>query len=257
MGEDPSAAADEIAALRRAHDRGFRHFDTAEMYGEGESERLLGHALSGLPRDELFLTSKFYPYHARSDQVISACERSLARLGTDHLDLYLLHWPGGTPFEETLEGAERLLSSGKIAAFGISNFDAQEMVALEVAGLTERISVNQVLYNPARRGIEFDLLPWLTERGMVCVAYTPIEPDRLGRSAAFCEVAREAGCTPAELALAWHMTHAMACPIPKSATPAHVDALADAAAMRLSADVMAAIDAVYPPPDAPLPLEIL
>lgn len=257
MGETAAVAKDEIAALRHAAERGFTHFDTAEMYGEGGAERLLGQAIEGLDRARLFLTSKFYPHNAGKDEVVRACERSLARMGVDHLDLYLLHWPGSTPFEETLEGVERLFSAGKIATFGISNFDADEVGSLFAAGLGDRIDVNQVLYNPARRGIEFDLLPLLDRLEVVCVAYTPLEPGRMARNPAFAGIAAQVGLTPATLALAWAMTRGAACPIPKAATRAHVDALADAASLRLTDDVMAAIDVAFPRPDGPRRLEIL
>lgn len=257
MGESPRTADAEVAALRHALACGFTHLDTAEMYGEGGAETLVGRAIAGEDRSRLFLTSKFYPHHAAADQVVAACERSLARLGTDSLDLYLLHWPGSTPFEETLEGVERLLSAGKIASFGISNFDANEVASLFDSGLGDRIDCNQVLYNPARRGIEFDLLPLLERLGVACVAYTPIEPRRLAANAGFARIAADCGLAPATLALAWHMTRGRACPIPKAATLDHIDALADAAGIRLPEDVMAAIDDAFPPPDGPRRLEIL
>ncbi|MEM6944075.1 MAG: aldo/keto reductase [Pseudomonadota bacterium] len=257
MGEDRGEAVGEQAALARALERGFLHFDTAEMYGEGGAETVLGAALRGVERERMFLTSKFYPWHAGAGDMVACCEASLRRLGTDYLDLYLLHWPGSVPMEETLEGAERLRARGLIRAFGVSNFDAGEMQSLAAAGLDNAIEANQVLYNPSRRGIEFDLLPWLEERGIVCIAYTPIEPQRLSANAAFRSVAEDAGLGVAELALAWHMTQARACPIPKAATLAHVDALADAAERRLGEDLLAAIDAACPPPTAASPLEIL
>ncbi|MEM7498364.1 MAG: aldo/keto reductase [Pseudomonadota bacterium] len=257
LGEDPLSAGREEAALRRAIERGFRHFDTAEMYADGGSEELLGRVLAGTDRSALFLCSKFYPHHARADQVVAACERSLARLGTDYLDLYLLHWPGSTPFEETLEGARRLVDTGKIRAFGLSNFDVGEMETLIDHGLDELVDVNQVLYNPSRRGIEFNLLPLLQRRRIACVAYTPIEPRRMAGNTAFRQLADAAGLSPPALAFAWHLTRGGACPIPKAARIEHVDALADAAGRRLTEAVMAAIDEAFPPPDRPQPLEIL
>ncbi|GMG84181.1 aldo/keto reductase [Paralimibaculum aggregatum] len=257
IGESRSQAEAELAALRHALARGFRHFDTAEMYGEGGSETLLGQAIAGWPREALFITSKFYPHHARADQMERACERSLRRLGIECLDLYLLHWPGSTPLEETLRGAERLRAAGKIRAFGVSNFDIEDIAAAVSDDADRLVDVNQVLYNPGRRGIEFDLLPFLGKAGIACVAYSPIEPGRLGANRGFAEVARGAGLSPARLALAWHMTRSGACPIPKSATPAHVDALAAAAVMRLPDEVMAAVDEACPPPRRREPLEIL
>jgi len=234
MGETPSEEAAEIAALRRALERGFVHFDTAEMYGEGGAEEVLGRAIADVPRESLFLTSKVYPWHARADQVVEACERSLGRLGVDHLDLYLLHWPGQTPVEDTLEGARRLKEAGKIRAFGVSNFDVHEVGDLARRGLLDGIEVNQLMHNPARRGIEVDLLPLLEELGIACMAYTPIEPEAMEANPAFREIAEAEGLSPAALALAWHVTLGRTCPIPKSATPAHVDALAEAAARRRS-----------------------
>ncbi len=257
IGEVASDAEREVAALRRALELGFRHFDTAEMYGDGGTESLLGAALAGVPRDELFVTSKFYPWHAEADQVVAACEQSLVRLGLDHLDLYLLHWPGSTPLEDTLEGVRRLLEAGKIRAFGVSNFDTAALGGVFEDGLGELIDVNQVLYNPSRRGIEFDLLPLMREIGVACVAYTPVEPGRVRRNRAFCEIGEAMGLTPAQLSLAWHVTRGVACPIPKSATPAHVEALASAARIALPDDVLAAIDAAFPPPTRSMPLEIL
>lgn len=257
MGEDRGAAENEVAALRRALDRGFCHIDTAEMYGEGGAEEILGRALAGQDRDALFLTSKFYPQNASAARMTAACERSLRRLGIDCLDLYLLHWPGATPFEETLEGAAQLKAAGKIRAFGVSNFDAQELAGLTERGLAAEIEVNQVLHNPSRRGIEFDLLPQMAASGIACMAYTPIEPRRMAANPGFAKIAAEEGLAPAELALAWHLTLGRTCPIPKAAQPRHLDGLARAAERRLSAETMAAIDRAFPPPAAPEPLEIL
>ena len=251
MGEEAADEATEIAALRRALDRGFTHLDTAEMYGEGGAETVLGKAIAGEDRARLFITSKFYPWHATADAMEAACQRSLRRLGTDWLDLYLLHWPGGTPMEETLEGAARLKARGVIRAFGVSNVDASDMKALARRGLLEGIEVNQVMHNPARRGIEVDLLPLLEEHGIACMAYTPIEPRTMAGNAAFREIAGAEGLSPAGLALG------RACPIPKAATLAHVDELADAAARRLSAETMAAIDRAFPRPERPVPLDII
>ena len=176
MGEIAADEAEEIATIHQALERGVRHFDTAEMYGDGSTELLLGRALSGADRSSLFLTSKFYPFNASKQAMINSCENSLDRMGTDYIDLYLLHWPGQTAFEETLEGAHYLLEQGKIRAFGVSNFDFHNLGDLIDGGLSNLIDVNQVMYNPARRGIEFDLLPLMQLHTISCVAYTPIEP---------------------------------------------------------------------------------
>ncbi len=257
MGDTHNSADQEIAALRHAYNAGFRHFDTAEMYGDGGAEDVLGEALSAFSRDSLFLTSKFYPHHARADQMVQACERSLDRLGMEMIDLYLLHWPGSTPFEETLEGARKLLDQGKIRAFGVSNFDTRGMAQLIDAGMADLIDVNQVMYNPARRGIEFDLLPLLDQQGIACIAYTPIEPWQIEGNADFATIAAEAGLTPVQLAMAWHCARRTACPIPKSATPANIDELAAATEITLTDDQLARIDATFPPPTRAESLDII
>lgn len=257
MGEVAGQRGEEIAAVRLAIALGIAHVDTAEMYGEGDTEDLLGEALAGLDREGLFLVSKVYPWNADRAGMAAACEASLRRLGTDRLELYLLHWPGSVPFEETLEGAARLKAAGKIRAFGVSNVDVAMLARLERQGLLDAVEVNQVMYNPSRRGIEHDLLPALERLGIACMAYTPIEPARLGRNAGFRAVAEAEGMTPAGLALAWHLTAGRAVPIPKAGRVAHVEALVAAAGRRLSPETMAAIDRACPPPSGPEPLDIL
>ena len=257
LGESRWAWQSEAAALLHAVDVGFTQFDTAEMYGDGAAEELLGEVLQQRQRDKLFLTSKVYPWKADGERMVAACEDSLKRLQTDYLDLYLLHWPGGVPFEKTLAGAETLLAAGKIRAFGVSNFDTSELRSLNAAGLIDRIDVNQVMYNPARRGIEFDLLPDLQAHGIACVAYTPLEPHRLSRSSAFTAIASEAGLSPPQLALAWQMTRGTAVPIPKASRNEHVDALLAASRIRLTADQLDAIDVAFPPPRSAQPLDII
>ncbi len=164
MGEDRQTAETEVAALRHAHDLGFTHFDTAEMYGEGGAEDILGSAFAGQDWDGLFLTSKVYPWNAAKNDMVAACEQSLDRLQTDHIDLYLLHWPGSVPFEETLEGARVLLDHGKIRAFGISNFDTAGLRQIIDAGMGDLVSVNQVMHNIPHRGVELDLFPLIPSR---------------------------------------------------------------------------------------------
>ena len=257
MGEIAANEADEIATIHQALERGVCHFDTAEMYGDGSTELLLGKALAGADRSSLFLTSKFYPFYASKQAMMNSCEDSLARMGTDYVDLYLLHWPGATAFEETLEGAHRLLEHGKIRAFGVSNFSFQELGELINAGLGDLIDVNQVMYNPARRGIEFDLLPLMQLHTIACVAYTPIEPALLGRNGAFAELAQSLNFSPAELALSRHMTSWRAVPIPKCSKPHDLDGLLRAAQTVLDTDVMAAIDSMFPPPSKAMPLDLL
>ncbi|QHQ36249.1 aldo/keto reductase [Algicella marina] len=257
MGERAEIRQTEKSALLRAMDLGFTLFDTAEMYGEGRTETLLGEALAEHGRDDLILVSKVYPWNAGSSDMIAACEASLTRLGTDMIDIYLLHWPGSVPFEETLEAAERLKAAGKIRTFGISNFDTSALEEMESQGLLATVELNQVMYNPARRGIEYDLLPALSRLGISAMAYTPLEPARLSGNAGFAELAAEVGLTPPQLALAWHVTRGAAIPIPKAGSPDHADALWQASQHRLSAEDMARIDAAFPPPSGPQPLDIL
>ena len=257
MGEDRAQAQHEVAALRHAYDRGFRHFDTAEMYGDGGSELVLGQALAPLPRDQMFITSKFYPHHARADQMIAACDASLDRLGMTYLDLYLLHWPGGTPIQDTLAGAQALLDAGKVRAFGVSNFDTAGMTRVLQADEAGLIQVNQVMHNPARRGVEFDLLPLLAQHDIAAMAYTPIEPWEIDSNDDFARIADQAGLTPVQLAMAWHTTRRVACPIPKSATPANIDALVAATEVTLTPDQLAKIDQALPPPSRAEPLDII
>lgn len=256
MGEVVAQRAEEISAIHRALDLGITHLDTAEMYGEGRTEELLGEALSGR-RDGVFLTSKVYPWNSGRSDMIAACEGSLARLRTDVIDLYLLHWPGSVAFAETLEAADALKQSGKIRAFGVSNFDMRGIDRMVAAGFDGPVDVNQVMYNPARRGIEFDLLPRLSDLSISTVAYTPIEPGRLAQCQPFSALAEEAGLTAPELALAWHMTRGAAVPIPKAGRVAHADALVRAASVRLDTAQMAEIDRIFPPPDRAVGLDIL
>ena len=256
MGEDPAQASAEVAALHRALDLGFTHFDTAEMYGEGGAEEVLGRAIAGHDREGLFLCSKVYPWNAGRRDMVAACEASLARLGTDRIDLYLLHWPGGVPFAETLEAAGQLLDEGKIAAFGVSNFDTEGLQGLIDAGQADLIAVNQVMHNIPNRGPEHDLFPLMKRHDIAAVAYCPLEIAPTRRIDGIEEIAETEGLSVAQLALAWHMTRGLAVPIPKSSTPAHVEELWTAANHRLSAETLAAIDARAPAPDRPVPLQV-
>jgi diketogulonate reductase-like aldo/keto reductase len=260
MGEDPGARADEVAALRLGLELGMTLVDTAEMYGEGGAEEVVGEAIAGR-RDEVFLVSKVYPHNADRAGVRAACERSLRRLGTDRLDLYLLHWRGGVPLEETLEAFARLREQGKILDFGVSNFDQDDL--LEAAALPEGndVAVDQVLYNLSRRGIEWDVLPWCRERGMPVMAYSPLESNpadqraMLGK-AALRALAQAHGVTPAQVALAWLLRQDGVVVIPKAVQPAHVRAnraALDLAPLLTGAD-LAALDAAFPPPQRRRPL---
>ncbi|MEM6971741.1 MAG: aldo/keto reductase [Pseudomonadota bacterium] len=257
LGERPALRASEIAAVRRAVEIGVRHIDTAEMYGEGACETLLGEALAPFSRDKLFVVSKFYPWNAGRDGMVRACEASLRRLKTEYLDLYLLHWPANSAFQLTLEGAEALMQAGKIRSFGVSNIDAAMMSGLIRSGLDETVMVNQVMFNPARRGIEVDLLPMMDAAGIATVAYTPLEPALLSQNADFAALASGLGLSVAGLSLAWHMTRRRAVPIPKAAQIDHVEALVEAAGVHLDPSVLVAIDRIFPVPERPQPLDIL
>jgi diketogulonate reductase-like aldo/keto reductase len=247
MGERAAAATAEAAALRAGLDLGLTLIDTAEMYAEGGAERVVAQAVAGR-RDEVFLVSKVYPHNASRGGCIAACERSLARLGTDRIDLYLLHWRGAVPLAETIAGMEALLAAGKIRSWGVSNFDVGDMEELWRAG-GGTCATNQVLYNPEHRGIEFDLMPWQAARHVPIMAYTPLgQAGRLLRAKALTSVAARHGATPAQVALAWSIRSGNVITIPKASSVDHVTANARAAALPLDAEDLAAIDAGFPPP---------
>lgn len=245
MGERPSETAREVAALQLGIELGMTLIDTAEMYAEGGAETVVGKALPGR-RERVFLVSKVYPHNASRNGVAAACERSLRRLGTDRLDLYLLHWRGQYPLEETVEAFERLKVQGKILRWGVSNFDVDDMEALpRVADC----ATNQVLYNPSERGIEFDLLPWCQARNMPVMAYCPVgEGGRLLRHPALLDVARRLGASPAQIALAWELRQPGVIAIPKAVEHEHVRANAAAAELSLSEEELAIIDTAFAPP---------
>jgi diketogulonate reductase-like aldo/keto reductase len=256
MAEDRARRADELAALRLGIELGMTLIDTAEMYGEGKTEELVGEAIVGL-RDRVFLVSKVYPHNASRVGVAQACERSLRRLKTDRLDLYLLHWPGSVPIAETVEGFEALKRAGKIRHWGVSNFDADEMKELfEVPG-GRACATNQILYNLSRRGPEYDLLPWMEERGLPTTAYSPIEQGRLRRSGALDEIGRKHGATLYQIALAWVMRRPDVIAIPKAARAEHVRENRTAAGIVLDEHDLSAIDAAYAPPKRKKPLEMI
>ena len=222
MAEDPRRRADEIAAVRLGIDLGLTLIDTAEMYADGGAEELVGKAVEG-HRDEVFLVSKVLPHHATRRGTIEACNRSLMRLDADMIDLYLLHWPGPIPLEETIEAFQALVSAGKIRYWGVSNFDTADME--ELVNLTggDEVATDQVLYNLNYRGIEFDLLPWCQRGGLPVMAYSPIEQGRILRHPALIAVAAcHPGVTPAQVALAWVLRQDGICAIPRAGKPAHV-----------------------------------
>src|ERR1700761_7557045 len=221
MGEDARLRQQEIAALRAGIDLGMTLIDTAEMYGDGATETLLGEALAGL-RDQVFLVSKVYPHNASRRGVIAACEQSLKRLKTDRLDLYLLHWRGSVPLAETVQGFEALRAAGKIRHWGVSNFDTDDMEELIATPGGDACVTNQILYNVARRGPEFDLLPWLADHKMPAMSYSPVDHARLPKRSPLDEIADARGVSVFQVALAWVLGKPGVCAIPKAARVEHV-----------------------------------
>lgn len=256
IGEDRSSRAGEIAALQRGIDLGMTLIDTAEMYGDGASERLVGEAIRGR-RERVFLVSKFYPYNATVRGAQAACERSLGRLGVDCLDLYLLHWRGAVPFEETVEAVERLREQGKIRHWGVSNLDIGDMRELRALPGGEGVAVNQVLYNLSRRGVEWDLLPWCEEHRIPLMAYSPVEQARLLSHPGLRALAGKHGGTPAQLALAWLLGRDQVIVIPKASTRAHLEENFAALECPLDDATLAELDRLFPPPRRATPLEML
>ncbi len=256
MGERAARRADEIAALREGVALGMTLIDTAEMYGDGATESLVGEALAGL-REEVFLVSKVYPHNASRRGVERACEASLKRLGTDRLDLYLLHWRGGVPLEETVAGFEALVRAGKIRYWGVSNFDTEDMEELFAIPGGDACAMNQVLYNVARRGPEFDLLPWSAQQGVPVMAYSPVDHARLPRRSPLDDIAAAHGVSVYQVALAWVLREAGVCAIPKAGRIEHVRDNRAALDLVLSTQDHAALDAYFKPPRAKRALEML
>ena len=256
LGEDPARRASELAALRLGIDLGLRLIDTAEMYGDGAAEVLVGEAIAGR-RDEVFLVSKVLPSHAAYADTIEACRRSLRRLGTDRLDLYLLHWRGQVPLEHTVLAFEELVRLGMIRYWGVSNFDVRDMAELLSVPGGEAVQTDQVLYNLTRRGIEYDLLPTLQEQSIPVMAYSPIEQGRLLRQPTTIAIANRHEATPAQVALAWLMTRAGVNTIPRAGTREHVLENRAAIDLRLTGQDLRMLDQAFPPPRGHQPLEML
>ena len=265
MGEGLAPRRDEVHALQHGLACGLRLIDTAEMYGDGGAEEVVGEALQGR-RDEAFLVSKVYPWNAGRDSAIAACEASLARLGTDHLDLYLLHWPGGIPLEETLEAFERLREAGKIRRFGVSNFDVDEMATLQSLPGGDACAVNQVLYHLGSRGIEHSLLPWQREQGIPTMAYCPLaQAGSLRRDLLthpeVTEIAAALGITPTQLLLAWAIRPVEGrrdvIAIPKATGLDHVAQNAAALEVELDEASLARLDGAFPAPHRKMALDIV
>lgn len=244
MGETSHQQAQEVRALQQGIEHGLTLIDTAEMYGEGGAERVVGQAIRGR-RDGLFLVSKVYPHNASRQGVIDACERSLTRLGTGYIDLYLLHWRGGEPLEETVAGFEALVRQGKIGHWGVSNFDTADLQELN----NPRCATNQVLYNPQARGIEFDLLPWSRKAELTTMAYCPIaQGGDVLLHPTLRKVAERHRITPAQACLAWVLRDPGVLAIPKASSAAHIAENAAAANINLDAEDLALIDAAFPAP---------
>jgi diketogulonate reductase-like aldo/keto reductase len=256
MGEARTSGADMVAALKLGLDLGMTLIDTAEMYGEGGAEKVVGRAMADR-RDEVYLVSKVYPHNGGRKDAVAACERSLKRLGTDRLDLYLLHWRGDVPLSETLEAFTALERAGKIRAWGVSNFDIDDMEELRGLAGGRSCASNQVLYNLMRRGIEWDLLPWCRERHLPIMAYSPIEQGRLLTRPALRRLAEARGVSPAQLALAWVLRQTGVIAIPKAASPEHLRENRAAIDLALSTAELAALDQAFPPPKRKEPLAML
>ena len=247
MGEDRRRIAEEAAAVRLGIELGMTLIDTAEMYGSGGSEEMIARAIEGL-RDQLFIVSKVYPHNASRSGVVAACERSLKRLGTDRIDLYLLHWRGSIPLAETIEGFERLQRDGKIRYHGVSNFDRADMAEWVALKGGEKVAADQVLYNLSRRGPEWDLVPWCREHGVAIMAYTPLGQGSLLHDRTLAEIARRRSATPAQVALAWLLRQRGTIVIPKAARLEHVRENRGALDIVLTDEDLAALDRAFPPP---------
>jgi diketogulonate reductase-like aldo/keto reductase len=255
MGENSARRSMEINALKLGIELGMTLIDTAEMYGEGRAEGLVAEAIDR-QRDKVFLVSKVYPHNASRRGTKEACERSLRRLGTDRLDLYLLHWRGSHPLAETVEGFEDLRRAGKIRYWGVSNFDTPDMQELLGVAGGNRCVTNQILYNLGRRGPEFDLIPFMSKRHMPVMAYSPIEQGRLPQGI-LADIAAGHGVTRFTVALAWLLQRPGVVAIPKASTEDHVRDNGKAIDLRLAAADLAAIDRAFPPPRRKKPLEML
>lgn len=256
MGVDAARRADEVAALRLGLDLGLTLIDTAEMYADGGAEEVVGEAIRGR-RDDVYLVSKVLPENASRRGTVAAAERSLRRLGTDRMDLYLLHWEGGHPLEDTLAAFEELRDAGRIVDYGVSNFPVRSMEACFAAPGGRGVVTNQVYYNLGHRWIETRLQPWCRERGVVVMAFSPLDQGRLGNDAALARVAERHGATPHQVALAWVLRDGDVVAVVKSANPAHLRADAAALDLRLTPEDLAEIDRAHPAPTREIDLDWL
>jgi diketogulonate reductase-like aldo/keto reductase len=256
LGQGRHPRTEEIAALREGLDRGMTLVDTAELYGEGASEKLVGEAIDGR-RDDVFLVSKVLPGHASRTGTFDACRTSLARLQTDRIDMYLLHWRGAVPLTETVAGFEDLREAGLIRHWGVSNFDITDLADLLRVPGGNAVQTDQVLYNLTRRGIEWDLLPWCVQNGLPIMAYSPIEQGRLVGHPVLRGIAVRHKATSAQIALAWVLSHKGVCAIPEAGTIQHVRQNRAALDIQLREDDLVELDSAFPPPSRPQALEVL
>jgi len=256
IGDDPARRREEIDCLRRGMDLGLTLIDTAEMYGEGLSEALVGEAIQGR-RHEVFIVSKVYPHNASRGSMQVSCDNSLKRLRVDAIDLYLLHWPGGVRLAETVDAFDALRRAGKIRHWGVSNLDLALMRELHDVPAGKAVQTDQVLYNLGRRGIEWDLLPWLREHRIPVMAYSPLDEGRLVRRRGLVEFAKRHGMMPAQVAISWLLAHDGVIAIPKTGNRERLEENAQALEHPLTTAQLQELDALFPPPDGPSPLEVI
>jgi diketogulonate reductase-like aldo/keto reductase len=256
MGERRDRREGELAALKAGIDLGVTLIDTAEMYGEGEAEKIVGEAIAGR-RERMFLVSKVYPHNASRRGAVAACKRSLKRLGTDHIDLYLLHWRGDVPLSETVAAFQALQADGSIRAWGVSNFDSRDVEELLALRGGDECAANQVLYNLGARGVEWDLVPLCRGARIALMAYSPLDQGRLLRARALQAIAAKIGATPSQVALAWLLQQRDIAVIPKAADIAHVHDNLSAANLRLDRATCEELDRAFPPPRSATSLRML
>jgi diketogulonate reductase-like aldo/keto reductase len=254
LGESRGTRATEVAAVRRALETGYRLIDTAEMYGEGGAEEIVGEALAeavragDVRREDVFVVSKVYPHNASRQGVVAACDRSRRRLGLDRIDLYLLHWRGAHPLHETVDGFRALVAAGSIARWGVSNFDVDDLEELAGASEARECAANQVWFSLNERGPEFALLPWMRERGMALMAYSPIDQGQAARDATLRAIGAARGWSATQVALAWVVSHPGVVAIPKAVAEKHQRENLEAAGIALEPEDLALIDTAFPPP---------
>lgn len=256
LGDDPALRDEQQQALARGIDLGMSLIDTAELYGDGRSERLVGEVIAGR-RDEVFIVSKVKPENASEMKMMLSCEKSLERLGVERLDLYLLHWEGRVPLEETVAAFQELVDEGMIARWGVSNLDLRAMEALMQIEGGEDCAANQLLYNLGSRGVEFDLLPWMQARDMPMMAYSPLGRGGLLEHPLILDIANRHGAEPAQVALAFVLRHDGVIAIPKASSVQHVEANADALEVRFDLEDLERLDRAFPPPTQETPLDII